>query len=337
VHWHSVKHIKAIAFVFHIETINDGRYSCGGIQNAFMIRETLPLYLAQRPIPINMDDFEPFLSPFGGCESYSKRMWNSIASIKELCWRSMTSSKSQWDGRTKHVHFPGVNKECMQYITYMMKLFLGETSNPLCEDKMTVTKAKKLCHHNLSVSNKKRKYDISLLRVVEEHELDLVRAVLGSTFGVGLTHSAPTIKDIKKTMDLTGKDISTVELQTHQTVRIVTCREDDVDFDLTKDRALAHGDPSDNQSDSDVTPIYVPFDKSHPQKHWISFPGCDFFFEESTITNFHVALRFKKLKGDTSTVSKAQNGGVETRASIAPVESLSPDAEFRYKDAIYSV
>jgi hypothetical protein len=110
----------------------------------------------------------------------------------------MTSSKSQWDGRTKHVHFPGVNKECMQYITYTMKLFLDEIIGPLCEDKMLVTKAKKLCHPNLPVSHKKRKYDISLLRVVEEHELDLVRAVLGSTFGVGLTHSAPTMAENKE-------------------------------------------------------------------------------------------------------------------------------------------
>jgi hypothetical protein len=98
--------------------------------------------------------------------------------------------------------------------------------DPLCEDnKMTATKAKKLCHHNLSVSLKKRRYGISLLRVVMEDELDLVRAVLGSTFGVGLTHSAPTSNGQQR-----RKDISTVELQTHQTVRIVTCREDDVDL-----------------------------------------------------------------------------------------------------------
>jgi hypothetical protein len=247
----------------------------------------------------------------------------------------MTSSKSQWDGRTKHVHFPGVNKECMQYITYMMKLFKDETNGPLCEDKMSVTKAKKLCHPNLSVSHKKRKYDISLLRVVEEHELDLVRAVLGSTFGVGLTHSAPTMAEIKKEQELSGKDISTVELQTHQTVRIVTCREDDIDYDPDKDKAVAHGDIL--ESDDDVTTAFEPYDRSHPQKRWISFPGCDFFFEESTITNFHVALRFKKLKGDASTVAKAQNGGSETRATVAPIATISPHAEFKYNGATYNV
>jgi hypothetical protein len=71
-------------------------------------------------------------------------------------------------------------------------------SLPLCEDKMTTTKAKKLRHPNLAVSHKKRKYDISLLRVVEEHELDNVRTGLGCTFGIGLTHSAPTMASIKK-------------------------------------------------------------------------------------------------------------------------------------------
>jgi hypothetical protein len=129
----------------------------------------------------------------------------------------MTSSKSQWDGRTKHVHFPGMSKEFMQYITYMMKFYRqgngGPALPPLCEDKMTTTKAKKLCHPNLAVSHKKRNYDISLLRVVEERELDNVRTVLGCTFGIGLTHSAPTMASIKKELQLTGKDISTVDLQ----------------------------------------------------------------------------------------------------------------------------
>jgi hypothetical protein len=197
---------------------------------------------------------------------------------------------------------------------------------------MSITKAKKLCHPGLSVSHKKRKYDISLLRVVEEHELDLVRAVLGSTFGVGLTHYAPTMAEIKKEQELTGKDISTVELQTHHTVRIVTCREDDVDYDADKDKDVAHGDLLD--SDDDVTTAFEPYDRSHPQKRWISFPGCDFFYEGSTITNFHVALRFKKLKGDASTVAKAQNGGLETRPAMASISSLSPQAEFKYNGVL---
>jgi hypothetical protein len=78
-HWHAVEHIKSIAFVFHIEDINDGRYSCAGIKNAFIIRSTAPMYLAQPSTPLDKADFDPFLSPFGQCESYSKRMWNSIA------------------------------------------------------------------------------------------------------------------------------------------------------------------------------------------------------------------------------------------------------------------
>jgi hypothetical protein len=337
-HWHDVKHIKCIAFVFHIDHVNEGRYSCAGIRNAFIVREALSDNPTLLPISIDKDAFDPFNTPFGDCESYSKRMWNSISSIKELCWRSMTSSKSQWDGRTKHVHFPGVNKECMQYITHMIKLFSDSKDYPWCEDKMTYSKAKKLCHPNLSVSHKKRKYDITLLRVVDEYELDLVRYTLGSTFGVGLTHSAPSMASIKKELESSGKDISTVELQRHQTVRIVTCRKDDVDSDLNKEKALAHGvliDPDDD--DDDVSAAYEPYDRSHPQKRWIPFPGCDFFFEESTTTNFHVALRFKKLKGDASTVAKAQNGGLETRASLGPIETVCPRAEFRYKGLTYNV
>jgi hypothetical protein len=216
----------------------------------------------------------------------------------------MTSSKSQWDGRTKHVHFPGMNQECMQYITYMMKLALeNPDDNYLCEDRMSISKAKKVCHPNLSVSHKKRKYDVSLLRVVEEYELDIVRSILGSTFGIGLTHSAPTMAAIKEEQSKSGKDISTVELQSHQTFMIVTCREDDVDEDPDKDLALAIAEPVDTSDEE-----YEPFNKKeHPQKRWLPFPGCDFFFEEPTITNFHVALRFKKLEGNASTVTKAMS------------------------------
>jgi hypothetical protein len=72
---------------------------------------------------------------------------------------------------------------------------------------------------------------------LEENELDAVRSVFGSTFGVGLTHHAvPTISAIKEASKV-EKDISTVELLDHQVVRIVTCREDDIDEDVVKDRA----------------------------------------------------------------------------------------------------
>jgi hypothetical protein len=140
------------------------------------------------------------------------------------------------------------------------------------------------------------------------------------------------IKDAQKK---TGKDISTVDLQTHQTVRIVTCRDDDFDEDPAKDKALAIVVPLDDDE------CFEPFNKKeHPQKRWIPFPGCDFFFEESNITNFHVALRFKKLKGCAPTVCKAMNGGIEVRVPSAPIVDVIPNAEFRYgpgPGAVYSV
>jgi hypothetical protein len=182
--WMAEKHIKTIAFVFQINQVNECLFACSGIRNTFYSRYQCQHWTPER-ITLTKD-FNPLFSPFGG-ESYTKRIWNSISSIKEVCWRRMTSSKSQWDGRTKHVHFPGMNQECMQYITYMMKF---DNNDTLCEDSMSISKAKKVCHSNLSVSHKKRKYDVSLLRIVEEHELDLVRSILGSTFGIGLTHSA---------------------------------------------------------------------------------------------------------------------------------------------------
>jgi hypothetical protein len=334
-HWIDAKSILSIAFVFHIDQVNACKYSCAGITNAFFIRQEI-----EDDMTITMidgDEFDPFDMPWG-IESYSKRMWNFISSVKEMCWRSMTSSKSVWDGRTKHVHFPGVNFECMQYLKFMMRLSIhtGEEPGQLCEDKMTVTRAKKVCHPNLSISHKKRKFDVSLIRVVDEDELDLVSSVFGSTFGIGLTHSAPSIKAIKTEMDATGKDISTVELQEHQLVRIVTCRPDEVDE--VPERNL----PSANETvedDAGVVIGFEPYDKSPPQKRWLPYPGCDFFYEQSTMSNFHVALRFKKLKASASTVAKAQWGGGEGRISVPSNTTVSPQTEFRYgpDGAVYSV
>jgi hypothetical protein len=82
----------------------------------------------------------------------------------------------------------------------------------------------------------------------------------------------------------------------------------------------------------------IPLTKaSHPQGRWISFSGCDFFHEESTYTNFHVALRFKKLRANAETVAKAQNGVVLGRVVAAPIVSIKEKDEFRYKRSIYSV
>jgi hypothetical protein len=40
-HWTSVKELKAIAFVFHVHQVNDFQYSCDGIRNAYIIRNTV--------------------------------------------------------------------------------------------------------------------------------------------------------------------------------------------------------------------------------------------------------------------------------------------------------
>jgi hypothetical protein len=78
-------------------------------------------------------------------------------------------------------------------------------------------------------------------------------------------------------------------------------------------------------------------DRSPPQKKLIPFPGCDFYFEQSTITNFHIALRFKKLTAYAATVVKTQNGGAEGRVTAPPIVTVNPHAQFRYAGAVYSV
>jgi hypothetical protein len=69
VHWVDVRYMQSIAFVFHIDQVNECPYACAGIFNAFFIR-----YKVEHDTTINAitaDEFNPFFMPH--ClESYSK-------------------------------------------------------------------------------------------------------------------------------------------------------------------------------------------------------------------------------------------------------------------------
>jgi hypothetical protein len=53
------------------------------------------------------DKLDPFFCPYRtGSESCSARVFNRMVAINEHTSRAMTGNKSQWDGRTKHIHIP---------------------------------------------------------------------------------------------------------------------------------------------------------------------------------------------------------------------------------------
>jgi hypothetical protein len=131
-------------------------------------------------------------------------------------------------------HFNG--QEVYNYVSGMIKEPRAKCRLDFCKGKFSFKRAKKHFNSDLSVSNKRKKITNNMLRIVEEEELDRVRCVLGSRFGVGITKDAPTLKAISE-LRKAGSPISDMaRLQDDDEVRVVSCQPEDRDNDSKKDR-----------------------------------------------------------------------------------------------------
>ena len=62
VFWIDEKHIKSIAFVFHLDQVQACRYACSGINNAFFVRRCVHSESGEHSY-INTHEYDPFVSP----------------------------------------------------------------------------------------------------------------------------------------------------------------------------------------------------------------------------------------------------------------------------------
>lgn len=224
-----------------------------------------------------------------------------MATTADSCFRAM-HTKAQWDGRNKHMHMAGCNYELFQCLKG--KVFSKLEICPI-EKKYQFKRAKKRLNADLSVSNKRLRTKVDMVRVLEEGELDTVWSTLGSTFGVATTKPVPTLKATRE-----GSLNDTVYLNDHDQVRIVTCRNDDIDLDPMKEKEAC---PVTVGSDAigeagDIDPLEIARLKNARRCY---YPGLEFEFlqSETGVTDLHFNLAFKKLLGGSPTVRKAQVGG----------------------------
>jgi hypothetical protein len=131
----------------------------------------------------------------------------------------------------------------------------------------------------------------------------VVRKVCGNTFGVGLTVSVPSLKEVKKSsLPLNG----TVWMKHSHQVRIVTCQPYEQDVDFSKSKRCCSNDSA--------ASVY-----QRPRKLRCSYRGLDFRHVQSKNGTWELAVqvRFVKVMGSAPAVVKAQSVVLATGVSSA--------------------
>lgn len=297
--WVLAAAVESIAFVFHADSVNSGKYLCGGMQNAYIIRQAVDAE-DDAPKPILESEHQAFKSHSNVKESHSKRIWNGLAALNEASFKAL-SAGGKWDGRTKHVHMQGCNFELAWYLIER----LTATGSDIIQDEIEYSRARKRLNADLSVSNKRIKTKGCLLRILEENALSQFRMSLGSTFGAANTKAVPTLKEVNNSK---GRVKDTVHVCDHDLVRIVTCGEDDFDNDTNREIApLVVSNVTNDPVNHRDTLADIKGLQRQPRR--LPYPGIDLEFLQSAtgITDLHLALKFKKLKGASQSVKRAQN------------------------------
>ena len=146
-------------------------------------------------------------------ETFPRRMVNTVMSTVHDAWTKL-SFKGNYKGRNKHVHHIGANKESFFFITRRL--------TPNCNAVKSFTtkrNTKRLCP-NLSATIKKVQTTVLMTRIVTESQVDKLKQVLGTCFGIVHTKPVPTMKAIKESH---GTLKPTVHVRDIDEVRAMTC------------------------------------------------------------------------------------------------------------------
>ena len=288
----AVEQVKSIAYLFHIDDIQAGRYNPGGLANGYAVRRYRGPNGTTRQL--NPRVFKSFHNE----TSYSKRMWDAQVAIREESKKAL-SSRGQWDGRTKHLHLKGFNVEVYMHLhSIITEGFNGELIEK--KDKGTGwAKPQKVMNPDLSNEHKRLKQKSRMVRALDEPSMKRFKGALGTTFAVANPTPVPKLKDIDE-----GTARPNVPLKDHTILRIATCKEDDKDNDVLRE-VLPIAIASSNLN-LDTTEDAKLLAKIERQKHAkrCPFPGVDMEYTmgESGLTDLHFCIKFKKMRGDSEAV-----------------------------------
>ena len=333
-----VDQVYSIAFLFHIDEIQAGRYNPGGIRNGYLVRRYKDPQGRLKQLKATV--FKSFYEE----TSYSKRIWDNMVALTESVRRSM-SARGQWDGQTKHIHAPGTNVEHFRYLRSVM--FGDDFDGELIEIKSKgkgLRKPQKVLNPDLSAENKRVRQEFHMVRVLGEPALKRLKGAFGNTFAVANPTPVPKLKDIDE-----QRVRARVPLKIHTLLRIVTCRKDHVDADPAKEiLPIAIASANLNTETLENAKMLARIERQKHAKR-CPFPGVDVEFSvtENGLTDFHLAVKFKKLRGDHEAVTELLEGevivataeggsifAVVTEDDTAPVELNDP---FVYDDELYKV
>jgi hypothetical protein len=284
--WNSV---VSPCFIFHIDTIQRGLFTCKGMARCYYIR-----FLKSRNgkyIPISEGSWLPFYRDelFPDVESYPEVLWTNILALKNEVQKAMCRG-GQWDGRTVSAKL-NAQPSFFRYLKDEVADAFGEE---LLTASLRCSRSKKVIFDNLAASRRKIKYHGELIRILNEDELDAVRKVLGSSFGVGVTHAIPSLKQLKENPFISG----TVWLQNSDSVRIVSCCQGGMDIGS----GLAKPLYPNSQTNSRKKPI----------KLLCSYRGLDIRFTTARhgTSEISVQCRFVKVRADSQSVHKVLGSNV---------------------------
>jgi hypothetical protein len=280
--WVSDQAVLFPCFIFHIDAIQQGLFTCRGMERFFFIR--FQQTRNGKLLPIHESNWSPFYRDplFPEIESFPEAIWNNIVTLKQEVLRSLTRG-GQWDGRTVSCKIVGSQPSFFQYLKDEIEEHLGEV---IPTAKMRYSHSRKVIYDNMCATRKRIKFNCDLIRVLLENEMDAVRKVFVVSFGIGVMQSVPSLKALRLNPMLHPM----VFLRNSDPVWMVSCCNDAAD----QNRNV--GKPSFEGNRMSVRPM----------KLLCSYRGLDFRYNKSKygVPELSVQCRFIKVNGDSQLLSR---------------------------------
>jgi hypothetical protein len=164
--------------------------------------------------------------------------------------------------------------------------------------------------NNLSAGNVRTKFETGIMRVEDEDHLDAVRAVFGTTFGVGCCIPVPSMKMIRNNPCLKP----TVWLRNMDPIHVVSCITDENDLEpgRAKPNAVISSETSGMCKRFKLLSSYCSLDLRYS-------------VGMNKVPEFSVQCRFVKVRGDSAAVCKLH--GIVTNESESESESSNIQIE----------
>jgi hypothetical protein len=161
--WVSCCGVVNICFIFHLEAIQKGYVSCGGIKRVYFLRFHK---INGNLVPLKERYYKPFYRDpkFHFQEGFPKSIWSQLSSLKHQLTKEM-SCGGVWDGRTKSVNLNGVPPSFFGYLKQQLET---ESTRTLQYNKIRTSRPRKHIYDNFAAQQVRISTLVHQIRVLEE-------------------------------------------------------------------------------------------------------------------------------------------------------------------------